>query len=90
MAEPDEATIVHYVRWEDRYRFVQDLRAHPARHPHPDHPGLFPRERRVTGAGPPDVHNPQRNPDNFGHWSHPPLHAKIEVVYRRPVREHAP
>jgi hypothetical protein len=90
MAGPDEATIVHYVRWEDRYRFVNDLRAKPAQPPHPDHPGLFPSEFLIKIPGLSGLAYPQPHPNDFGHWFHRPLHAKVEVVYRRPVREHAP
>jgi hypothetical protein len=89
MAEPDEATIVHYVRWEERYRFVDDLHEQPARHPHPDHPGLFPSASRIMSAGILFPTDP-RYPDDLSHWFLAPLHAKVEVVYRRPVREQSP
>jgi hypothetical protein len=90
MAEPDEATIVHYVRWEERSRFVDDLCAQTGRHPHPDHPGMFPSVFRITSVRPQDVTYPMPHPDDFSPWFHQPLHAKVEVVYRRPIRKPSP
>jgi hypothetical protein len=86
MAGPDEATIVHYVRWDQRHEYIMEdwiMSLPPLLPPHPDHPDLFPAEINVTGAG---------SPAPVDSWDghHQPLHAKIDVVYRRPDRGPSP